>query len=54
MNVTFNAKLHTAQKIKLPIKNFFSKCDQIRSQSADLVTFTGEIFSFCAVTNIAH
>ena len=34
---------YTAQKMKFPIKDFFSKCDQIR-QSTDLVTFTEEIF----------
>ena len=44
----------TAQKMKFPIKNFFSKCDQIRRRSADLVTFTEEILngrlhSLCSV-----
>ena len=38
----------TAQKIKVSIKDFFSKCDQ----TADLVTFTEESlmenFTFCA------
>ena len=34
---------NTAQKMKFPIKDFFSKFDQIRS--ADLVTFTEEIFN---------
>ena len=34
----------TAQKIEFSIKDFFSKCDQIRS-TADLVTFTEEIFN---------
>ena len=34
----------TAQKMKFRIKDFFSKCDQIRS-AADLVTFTEEIFN---------
>ena len=29
----------TAQNMKFPIKDFFSKCDQI---CADLVTFTGK------------
>ena len=41
---------HTARKMKFPIKDFSSKCDQI----ADLVTFTTEILNgkphFCAVT----
>ena len=39
---------HTAQKMKFSIKDFFSKCEQIRS----LVTFTEEILDgkFCAVT----
>ena len=32
----------TAQKMEFSIKNFFSKCDQIRSFRADLVTFTEE------------
>ena len=27
------------------MKNFFSKCDQIRSETADLVTFTKEILN---------
>ena len=30
---------NTAQKMKFSIKDFFSKCDQIR-RFADLVTFT--------------
>ena len=33
--------LYTAQKMKFSIKDFFSKCDQIRT--ADFVTFTEEI-----------
>ena len=36
--------LNTAQKTKLSIKDFFSKCDQIRT-TADLVTFTEEILN---------
>ena len=32
--------------MKFSIKDFFSKCDQIRN---DLVTFTEEIITFCAV-----
>ena len=34
----------TAQKLKFFIKDFFSKCDQIRS-TADLVTLTEEILN---------
>ena len=37
------APSNTAQKMKFSIKDFFSKCDQIRSFLADLVTFTEEI-----------
>ena len=33
--------VYNAQKMKFSMKDFFSKCDQIRS--ADLVTFTEEI-----------
>ena len=36
---------HTAQKMKFSIKDFFSKCDQIRWKTADLVTFTDEILN---------
>ena len=35
----------TAQKTKFPIKDFFSKCDQIRSFTVDLVSFTEEILN---------
>ena len=44
------ANQHRKQKVALPkkmkffIKDFFSKCDQIRS-IADLVTFATEIFN---------
>ena len=45
--------IHTAQKMKFSIKNFFSKCDQIRSflriQSHLLNKSLIENFSFCAV-----
>ena len=46
--------LGSAVKIKFSIKDFFSKCDQIRMQeTADLVTFTEKILTgklhFCAV-----
>ena len=34
----------TAQKVKFSIKNFFSKCDQIR-RKLDLVTLTEEILN---------
>ena len=33
------------KKMKFSMKNFFSKCDQIRSETADLVTFTEEILN---------
>ena len=33
----------TAQKMKFSIMNFFSKCDQIRSFTADFITVTEEI-----------
>ena len=36
---------YTAQKKKFSIKDFSSKCDQIRSFLADLVTFTEEILN---------
>ena len=36
---------YTALNIKFSIKDFFSKCDQIRSFLADLVTFTKEILN---------
>ena len=37
----------TAQKMMFSIKDFFSKCDQIRNPQfpADLVTFTEEILN---------
>ena len=35
----------TPQKMKFSIKDFFSKCNQIRRFSADLVTFTEEILN---------
>ena len=34
-----------AQKMKFSIKDFFSKCDQIRSFLFDMVTFTEKIFN---------
>ena len=33
----------TSQKMRFSIKDFFSKCDQIRKKTADLVTFTEEL-----------
>ena len=41
--VSYNL-VHIEQKMKFSIKDFSSKCDQIRS-SADLVTFTEEILN---------
>ena len=45
---------YTAQKMNFSIKDFFSKCDQIRRKlPIDLVTFTEEIINrklhFCTV-----
>ena len=37
--------ISTAQKMKFSIKDFFSKCDQIRRKTADLVTFTEQILN---------
>ena len=46
-------RLHTAQKMKFSIKDFFSKCDQIRSFLLIwlhlLKKFFMENFIFCAV-----
>ena len=44
-----------AQKMKFPIKDFLSKCDQNPQFSEDLVTFTeeipgGKLHFFCAVS----
>ena len=48
-----SSPLYTAQKIKFTIKDFFSKCDQIRSKlriwSHLLKEFLMENFIFCAV-----
>ena len=47
--------LFIAQKMRFSIKEFFSKCDQIRRKNTDLVTFNlmrkslMEKFIFCAV-----
>ena len=40
---TSELTLHTAQKMKFSIKDFFSKCDQIRRKTADLIIFIEEI-----------
>ena len=37
--------LYTAKKMKFSIKDFFSKCDQIRRKLRIFVTFTEEIFN---------
>ena len=42
---TYISRQCTAQKTKFSIKDFFSKCDQIRRFFADLVTFTEEILN---------
>ena len=34
-----------AQKMKLSIKNFFCKCDQMRRETVNLFTFTEEILN---------
>ena len=39
---------NTAQKLKFSIKDFFSKCDQIRSWSHALKKLLMENFIFCA------
>ena len=44
----------SAQKMMFSVKDFFSKCDQIWQETADLVTsneeFLNEKLHFCAVT----
>ena len=51
---TSELTLHTAQKMKFSIKDFFSKCDQIRNLlriwSHLLKKSLMENFIFCAVT----
>ena len=44
-----NMKQYTTQKMKFPIKNFFSKSDQIRIWTHLLKKFLMESFIFCAV-----
>ena len=48
--------VYTAQETKFSIKDFFSKCDQIR-RNADLVAFTKEILNgklpfLCCVSSL--
>ena len=47
--------VHTGQKMKFSIKDFFSKCDQTRSFPVNLVKFTEEILNwklnfFCSIS----
>ena len=52
----YNYSRHTAQNMKFPIKDFFSKCNQIRSLlriwSHLLKKFLIENFVFCAVAKV--
>ena len=54
VQITRNATLHTAQKLKFSIKNLFSKCDQtcsfLRIWSHLMEISLMENFSFCAVS----
>ena len=49
-------KTYTAQKMKFSIKDFFSKCDQVRRKlriwSHLLKKFLMENFTFCAVLEL--
>ena len=49
--------MNTAQKMKFPIKDFFSKCDQIRRKlqiwSSLLKKSLMENFIFCAMSNVS-
>ena len=46
MRIMINSvSTHTAQKKKFSIQDFFSKCNQIRKEIADLVIFTEEILN---------
>ena len=53
---TKNLEWHTAQKLKFSIKDFFSKCDQIRNKlricSHLLKKSLMESFIFCAVCSV--
>ena len=57
LNASFEDFLHTAQEMKFSIKDFFSKCDQIRWKlrisSHLLRKFLSENFIFCAVACIS-
>ena len=44
-NVIKKNPVITAQETKINIKDVFSKCDQIRKETVDLVTFTDKIFN---------
>ena len=37
--------IFTAQKVEFSTGDFFSKCDQIRQETADSITFTEEILN---------
>ena len=54
-NIPYISKMYTAQKMKFSNKDFFSKCDQIRSflrsWSHLLKKYLMENFIFCAVVN---
>ena len=41
----FFVRVALHKKMKFSIKDFFSKCDQIRQETADLFTFTKEILN---------
>ena len=49
----YSSTLHAAQKMKFSIKDFFSKCDQIRRKLL-LKKSLLEIFIFCAVINVRN
>ena len=57
-NLYKKVSANTAQKLKFPIKDFFSKCDQIcsflRIWSHLLKKHLMENFIFCAVKNACH
>ena len=49
----YSSTLYTAQKMKFSIKDFFSKCDQIRRKLL-LKKSLLEVFIFCAVINVRN
>ena len=49
-----NSSMYTAQKIKFSIKDFLSKCDQLRIWSHLLTKLLMENFTFCAVVIYSH